>query len=96
MAPRCRGYRSRRLQAFQDDPKLLIIRPAPPAAGLNDLKPLNLSTVLMVVHKDCYTSLNLTNKAAAAGGIRPTAGRPKSWAMDFMRINSLTDGRSGF
>ena len=73
MAPRCRGYRSRRLQAFQDDPKLLIIRPAPPAAGLNDLKPLNLSTVLMVVHKDCYTSLNLTNKAAAAGGILQTA-----------------------
>jgi hypothetical protein len=26
--------------------------------------------VLMAVHKDCYTSLNLTNKAAAAGGIR--------------------------
>jgi hypothetical protein len=25
--------------------------------------------VLMAVHKDCYTSLNLTNKAAAAGGI---------------------------
>ena len=70
MAPRCRGYRSRRLQAFQDDPKLLFIRPAPPSAGLNDLKPLNLSTVLMAVHKYCYTSLNLTNKAAAAGGIR--------------------------
>jgi hypothetical protein len=64
------GYRSRRLQAFQDDPQLLIIRPAPPSAGLNDLKPLNLSTVLMAVHKYCYTSLNLTNKVAAAGGIR--------------------------
>ena len=69
MASRCRGYRSRRLQAFKDDPKLLIIGPAPPSAGLNDLKPLNLSTVLMAVHKYCYTSLNLTNKAAAAGGI---------------------------
>ena len=67
MASRCRGYRSRRLQAFHDDPQLLIIRPAPPSAGLNDLKPLNLSTVLMAVHKYCYTSLNLTNKAAAAG-----------------------------
>ena len=69
MASRCRGYRSRRLQAFKDDPQLLIIGPAPPSAGLNDLKPLNLSTVLMAVHKYCYTSLNLTNKAAAAGGI---------------------------
>ena len=69
MAPRRRGYRSRRLQAFQDDPKLLIIRPAPPATGLNDLKPINLSTVLMAVHKHCYTALNLTNKVAAPGGL---------------------------
>lgn len=69
MATRCRGYRPRRLQAFQDDPQLLIIRPAPPSAGLNDLKPLNLSTGLMAVHKYCYASLNLTNKAATAGGI---------------------------
>ena len=69
MAPRRRGYRSRRLQAFQDDPKLLIIRPAPPATGLNDLKPINLSTVLMAVHKYCYTALNLTNKVAAPGGL---------------------------
>src|SRR5665213_31981 len=69
MAPRCRGYRSRRLQAFQDDPKLLVISPTPPSAGLNELKPINLSTVLMAVHKYCYTALNLSNKAAAAGGI---------------------------
>ena len=69
MASRCRGYRSRRLQAFQHDPQLLIIGPAPSSAGLNDLKPLNLSTVLMAVHKYCYTSLNITNKAAAAEGI---------------------------
>ena len=73
MASRRRGYRSRRLQAFQDDPKLLIIGPAPPSAGLNDLKPLNLSTVLMAVHKHCYTSLNLTNKAAAPEGDHQTA-----------------------
>jgi hypothetical protein len=32
--------------------------------------------VLMAVHKDCYTSLNLTNKAAAAGGIRIAASCP--------------------
>jgi hypothetical protein len=33
--------------------------------------------VLMAVHKDCYTSLNLTNKAAAAGGI-PQREQPRS------------------
>src|SRR5712671_1914798 len=66
MASRRRGYRSRRLQAFHDDPQLLIIGPAPPSAGLNDLKPFNLSTALMAVHKDCYTSLNL----AQQGGLR--------------------------
>ena len=27
-----------------------------------DLKPFNFSTVLMAVHKDCYTSLNLTQQ----------------------------------
>ena len=68
MATRCRGYRSRRLQAFQDNPQFLIIRPAPPSAGINDFKPLNLSTVLMAVHKYCYTSLKLANKAAPNGG----------------------------
>src|SRR5258707_14786817 len=62
MASRRRGYRSRRLQAFHDDPQLLIIGPAPPSAGLNDLKSFNLSTVLMAVHKHCYTSLNLTRQ----------------------------------
>src|SRR4051794_35938553 len=70
MAPRRRGDRSRRLQAFQNDPKLLVIRPTPPSAGLNDLKPINLSTVLMAVHKHCYTSLSLTNKVAAPGGLQ--------------------------
>ena len=69
MAPRRRGYRSRRLQAFQDDPKLLILGPAPPPTRLNHFRPFNLSTVLMAVHKHCYTSLNLTNKVAAPGGI---------------------------
>src|SRR6202051_1942237 len=62
MASRRRGYRSRRLQAFHDDPQLLIIGPAPPSAGLNDLKPFNLSTVLMAVHKHSYTSLNPTQQ----------------------------------
>ena len=66
MPSRRRGYRSWRLQAFHDDPQLLSIGPAPPSAGLNDLKPFNLSTVLMAVHKDCYTSLNLTQQ----GGLR--------------------------
>ena len=71
-ASRCRGYRSRRLQTFHDDPQLLIIGPAPSSAGLNDLKPFNLSTVLMPVHKHCYTSLNL----AQQGGLR----RRETWS----------------
>ena len=62
MASRCRGYRSRRLQAFHDDPQLLIIGPAPPSARLDHLKPFNLSTVLMAIHKHCYTSLNPTQQ----------------------------------
>jgi hypothetical protein len=33
------------------NPELLVIRPSPPSAGLNDLQPFNLSTVLMAVHK---------------------------------------------
>jgi hypothetical protein len=59
MASRCRRYRPRRLQALKDNPELPVIRPSPPSAGLNDLQPFNLSTVLMAVHKHCYTSLKL-------------------------------------
>src|SRR5258705_11648380 len=57
MASRCRRYRPRRLQALKDNPELLVIRPSPPSASLNDLQPFNLSPVLMAVHKHCYTSL---------------------------------------
>jgi hypothetical protein len=56
------------LQALDDDPKLLAVRPTPPSTGLNHLKPFNVSTVLIAVHKDSYTSLKLTNKAASTGG----------------------------
>jgi hypothetical protein len=68
---RCRRDRPRRLQALKDNPELLVIRPSPPSAGLNDLQPFNLSTVLMAVHKHCYTSLKLTNKAAPPEGDNP-------------------------
>ena len=62
MASRCRRYRPRRLQALKDNPELLVIRPSPPSAGLNDLQPFNLSTVLMAVHKHCYISLKRTQQ----------------------------------
>src|SRR5712664_3316204 len=62
MASRCRRYRPRRLQALKDNPELLVIRPSPPSASLNDLQPFNLSTVLMAVHKHCYTSLKRTQQ----------------------------------
>jgi hypothetical protein len=61
------------LQALDDDPKLLAVRPTPPSTGLNHLKPFNVSTVLIAVHKDSYTSLKLTNKAASTGGRRRDA-----------------------
>jgi hypothetical protein len=50
------------------NPELLVIRPSPPSAGLNDLQPFNLSTVLMAVHKHSYTSLKLTQQGGPAGG----------------------------
>ena len=59
MPPRRRRYRPRRLHALQNDPELLVIRPAPTSAGLNHFQPFNLSTVLIAVHKDCYTALTL-------------------------------------
>ena len=62
MASRCRRYRPRRLQALKDNPELLVIRPSPPSASLNDLQPFNLSTVLMAVHKHCYISLKRTQQ----------------------------------
>src|SRR5437868_7009708 len=58
----CRRYRPGRLQALQDDPELLVIRPAPTPPSLNKLQPFNLSTVLMAVHKHCYTSLKPTKQ----------------------------------
>src|SRR4051794_23969990 len=62
MAPCCRRYRPGRLQALQDDPELLVIRPASTPSSLNKLQPFNLSTVLMAVHKHCYTSLKPTKQ----------------------------------
>src|SRR3954454_14041929 len=58
----CRRYRPGRLQALQDDPELLVIRPVPTPPSLNKLQPFNLSTVLMAVHKHCYTSLKPTKQ----------------------------------
>src|ERR1035438_6910562 len=49
-----------RLHALQNDLELLVIRPASTSAGINDSQPFNLSTVLIAVHKDCYTALTLS------------------------------------
>ena len=59
MASCCRRYRARRLKALDDDPKLLVIRPAAPATSLDHFKPFKLSTALMAVHKDCYAPIGL-------------------------------------
>jgi hypothetical protein len=73
------------LQALDDDPKLLAVRPTPPSTGLNHLKPFNVSTVLIAVHKDSYTSLKLTNKAASTGG------RPCTWHA----VDAIAEMQSG-
>jgi hypothetical protein len=77
MASRCRRYRPGRLQALKDNPELLVIRPSSPSAGLDDLQPFNLSTVLMAVHKHCYTSLKLTQQGGP--GRRETKVETKSF-----------------
>lgn len=57
--PRRRRDRPWRLHALQNDLELLVVRPASTPAGLNNSQPFNLSTVLIAVHKDCYTALIL-------------------------------------
>src|SRR5947209_12503509 len=59
MASCCRRYRARPLKALGHDPQFLVNRPAPPATSLDHLKPFNLSTALMAVHKDCYAPIGL-------------------------------------
>jgi hypothetical protein len=46
------------LQTLQHNSELLVIRPAATPTSLDDLEPFNSSTVLIDVHKDCYTSIN--------------------------------------
>ena len=74
VAPRRRRNRPRALHALQNNLELLVIRPASTSAGFNNSEPFNLSTVLIAVHKDCYTALILTRQ----GGLhrRKTAIRP--------------------
>jgi hypothetical protein len=62
MAPRCRGHSSWRLQTLKHDLELLILGPAPTTTRLDHLEPFNLSTALMAVRKDSYTSLNLSQQ----------------------------------
>jgi hypothetical protein len=42
--------------------ELLVVGPAPPPTRLDDLQSLNLSTVLMDIHKDCYSAIDLTRQ----------------------------------
>src|ERR1700692_3177722 len=97
MASRRRGYRSRRLQAFHNDPQLLIIGPTPPSARLNDLKPFNLSTVLMAIHKHCYTSLNPTQQGGPRRretGIEPKpTDKPHQFEIFIARIIFTREGK---
>ena len=59
----------RRLQALHDDLELLIFRPATPPTRLDHLKPPDLGTALITVHKDSSQYRALLSKAASAGRI---------------------------
>ncbi|MET4033378.1 hypothetical protein ABIB94_004170 [Bradyrhizobium sp. JR7.2] len=48
----------------QNDLELLVIRPASTPAGFDNSQPFNPSTVLIIVHKDCYAALTLIDRAA--------------------------------
>src|ERR1700738_4171473 len=72
--PRRRRDRSRHPQTLQHNPELLVIRPAAAPTGLNHLEPLNLSTLLIDVHKDCYKSINKTKQ-----GGRHRRETPLNW-----------------
>ena len=52
----------RRLKALEHDLELLVLRPATPSAGLDDLQALNLSTVLMDVHTHCLLQIRHSRK----------------------------------
>jgi hypothetical protein len=62
MSPRRRRYQAWRLHTLQNDLQLLVIRPAPPPASFNNPKPINLSTELIAVHKDCYKTISPTRQ----------------------------------
>src|ERR1017187_1405105 len=65
----------RRLHTFQNDLELLVVRPAATSAGFNNYQPFNLSTVLIAVHRDCYTAITLSrargeqNSRGCRGGV---------------------------
>ena len=84
MPPRGRRDRPRRLQAFQNDPQLLIIRPTPPPTRLNNIEPFNLCTDPIAVHKRCYTTLSL-NQQAPEGDSFPSS-------IQFSACNNTKEG----
>ena len=58
------------LIALRNDPKLLLMAPAPTAAHLHHVETLNQNTVLMPAHKHSVSRPAQTRQAAYAGGFR--------------------------
>ena len=104
MTARRRRDLARRLKAFDDDLELLVLRPATPSAGLDDLQALNPPTVRMDVHTHCLLSIrhprkdgrDRRNTAYAASLDEPTRGVNAGANREIYRlINALVDAGSG-
>jgi len=80
------------LKALDDDPKLLVIRPAAPATSLDHFKPFKLSTALMAVHKDCYAPIGLIQQ----GGPRRRETELLSQETEKIRASFSSLKNSGF
>jgi hypothetical protein len=63
---RRRRSRSRLRQAFRDNPKLLLIRPATSTPGIDHFK----ATDLMTVSNDIHTDHQLSTRRFTRGGLR--------------------------
>jgi hypothetical protein len=64
------------MQALQDDLELLVLGPAPSPACVHHLKPFDLGTAPITVHKDSSQHHASFGKAAFTGRIRQKGKRP--------------------
>jgi hypothetical protein len=71
VSPRCRRNLPWRLQALQDDPELLILRPTTTPARIHHFEPLDLGTALITVHMDSSQNWPHLTRWPSAEGYPP-------------------------